>query len=107
DKGAILAEFRGANPRVYTEGRNEPLWQGGDAGWGNNQAKWVGAFTGGESSPGSFLNAQAITDTVNLGTVALRTGRRVDFDPGTMRITNVESANRFLTREYRKGWELA
>ncbi|MCP5523146.1 MAG: Gfo/Idh/MocA family oxidoreductase [Verrucomicrobiales bacterium] len=107
DKGAILAEFRGANPRVYTEGRNEPLWQGGDAGWGNNQAKWVGAFTGGESSPGSFLNAQAITDTVNLGTVALRAGRRVEFDPTAMRITNVESANRFLTREYRKGWELA
>ena len=28
------------------------------------------------------------------------------FDPEVMRITNVDSANRFLRREYRPGWEL-
>ena len=111
DAGAILAGFGGDGARVFTEGRNRSLWegepQGGEAGWGRGRADWVGAFTGGAPSPGSFLNAGPITDTVNLGTVALRARRRVDFDSAAMRITNVESANRLLRREYREGWELA
>ncbi len=37
---------------------------------------------------------------------ALRAGKKVEYDSGSMRITNDESANKYLTREYRKGWEL-
>jgi len=43
---------------------------------------------------------------VNLGTVALRAGKRVLFDSDAMKITNAPEANRFLVREYRPGWEL-
>jgi hypothetical protein len=42
----------------------------------------------------------------NLGAVALRTGRRILFDPENMKITNIPEANKYLFREYRKGWEL-
>ena len=52
-----------------------------------------------EPSPGSFLRAATITDTVNLGTVALRAGRRVLFDSERAEITNVPDANRLLTRD--------
>jgi len=38
--------------------------------------------------------------------VALRAGKRVEYDSKNMRITNDEAANKYLTREYRKGWEL-
>ena len=43
-----------------------------------------------------------------LGVVALRTGqgRKIRYDAENMRVTNVEEANRFLTREYRSGWEV-
>ena len=47
-----------------------------------------------------------ITDTVNLGTVALRAGKKVLFDSEKMKITNNAEANKYLTREYRPGWEL-
>ena len=67
---------------------------------------WLQAIKGGEPSPGNFLNAAAITDTVNLGTVALRAGRKVLFDSRKMAITNVADAKKYLYREYRKGWEL-
>ena len=67
---------------------------------------WIDAFGGGGQSPGSFLNAGAIADAVNLGTVALRAGRKVLFDSKAMRVTNVLQANKYLSREYRKGWEL-
>jgi hypothetical protein len=67
---------------------------------------WLDAIKGGAPSPGSFLNAGAISDTVNLGAVALRAGKKILFDSENMKITNVPEANQYLFREYRKGWEL-
>jgi hypothetical protein len=43
---------------------------------------------------------------INLGIVAVRAGTRIAFDPVNRKITNNEAANKLLTREYRKGWEL-
>jgi hypothetical protein len=60
----------------------------------------------GPQNESSFVNALEISDLQNLGAVALRAGSKVEFDPKAVRITNNEAANRFLTREYRKGWEL-
>ena len=45
-------------------------------------------------------------ETINLGAVALRAGKPVEYDSENRRITNDKDANKFLTREYRKGWEL-
>ena len=67
---------------------------------------WTAAIKNNEESPGSFLNAGPVTETINLGAVALRAGQRVDYDPERMVITNLDQANQYLTREYRKGWEL-
>jgi hypothetical protein len=67
---------------------------------------WVQGIKEGVQSPGSFLNAGSITDTVNLGTVALRAGKKVLFDSRTMQVTNLSAANKFLYRDYRPGWEL-
>jgi predicted dehydrogenase len=108
DQGAILAGFNGQNPQVFAKGRrvsiNAPESRkkprGGRAG------TWVEAAQGGPPSPGNFLNAASITDTVNLGTVALRAGTKVLFDSQNMKITNTAAANKYLVREYRKGWEL-
>jgi hypothetical protein len=36
----------------------------------------------------------------------LRAGKKVEYDNASMKITNVPEANKFLTREYRQGWEL-
>jgi hypothetical protein len=41
---------------------------------------------------------------VNLYGVALRAGRKIVFDAANTRITNVAEANKYLVREYRKGW---
>lgn len=67
---------------------------------------WVESMLAGTQTPGSFIRAQCITDTINLGAIALRAGKKVDFDSQLLKITNDESANQFLTREYRPGWEI-
>ncbi|GAB4135711.1 MAG: hypothetical protein Kow0040_21110 [Thermogutta sp.] len=73
---------------------------------GSHLDLWVAACRGGEASPGNFLSASAISQTVNLGTIALRSGSRVEYDPGTGNLVSPESARPLLTREYRPGWEL-
>ncbi len=115
ERGMILAGFHGEDPMLLTGGSMKPLWDKPGSGEGSPGGRvdprersnpWLQACRGGGASPGSFLNAAAITDTVNLGTVALRAGTKVEFDSGAVRITNVEDANRFLRRQYRPGWEL-
>jgi len=113
DQGAILADFHGQSPRLFAKGKSEPLWKDepasqvagrGQHGRGERHIPWLQAVRGGEPSPGSFLNAAAITDAVNLGTVALRAGKKVLLDSQAMKITNAAAANKYLFREYRKGW---
>jgi hypothetical protein len=109
DKGAILAGFRVENPRLLgakggpqeaSARRQRPA---GELSPGLKQ--WVAAAKGDATkSPGNFLNASGITEAVNLYGVALRSGRRIVYDAASRRITNVSDANRYLTREYRKGW---
>jgi predicted dehydrogenase len=112
DRGVIMADFRGQNPRLFVRGESKALRieetsaQGRGRTRGGRHSSWLQACYGGEPSPGSFLNAGPITDAVNLGTVALRAGKKVLFDDESMRITNVPEANRYLRREYRTGWEL-
>jgi hypothetical protein len=68
--------------------------------------QWVAACRGGAQSPGNFLNAGPISEAANLYSVALRTGRRLVYDGASKRITNIQEANKYLSREYRKGWEI-
>jgi len=61
-----------------------------------------------EIAMSNFDYASMLTEAVLLGNVAMRAGKgkQLEYDPASGKITNVESANRFLKRDYRKGWEL-
>jgi len=123
DKGKILGGFRSENPQLIPEARMcaygtanrlaEPAPRqpggGGRQGRGPSarDAAWITAFKGGPASYGDFLLARPICDAVNLASISLRLGgRRLLWDSAGAKITNIPEANRFLTREYRQGWEL-
>jgi hypothetical protein len=107
EKGIILGGFRGENPVLIPENKlalpGEPTPEA--YGQRTNEV-WINAFKNSTQSPGSFLNAGPVTETILLGGVALRAGKRVEYDTAAMKITNVAEANKFLVREYRKGWEI-
>lgn len=108
-KGKILGGFRGENPALLPESQmaSRPASERIDSdSVERNTSAWVEAIQSGKQTPGSFIRAQTITDTINLGAVALRAGKKVDFNASTLEITNDKDANKFLTREYRKGWEI-
>jgi hypothetical protein len=107
DKGKIIAEFRGENPVLYNEkskGISPP--PGPEQPRENRDSPWIEAFKNNSQPPGSFLYAGPVTETILLGAVALRAGRKVEYDSTKMKITNFPEADKYLVREYRKGWEL-
>ena len=69
--------------------------------------QFVEAVKTGKQYPGNFMEAGPITEAINLYAVALRTNKLLKYDAANRKITNVEEANQYLKREYRKGWELA
>ncbi len=68
--------------------------------------EWFRACKGGEPAGANFDFAGMVTEVVLLGNVALRTGKKLDWNGTNMRITNVTEANDHLRREYRQGWTL-
>lgn len=115
DKGKILAGFRVNNPRLIPEkrmseyqGPKPPPPAPPEAG-GPRRPRGIENFAAacrsGQQTPASFLEAGPLSEMVNLGAVALRVGRKVVYDSASMTITNVPEANKYLTRDYRAGWE--
>jgi predicted dehydrogenase len=75
--------------------------------------EWVEACKGGQPGGSNFDWAGPLTEAVLLGNVALRPELREDlttqtllWDGPNLRFTNSDTANRFVKREYRKGWTL-
>ncbi|HLG05690.1 MAG TPA: hypothetical protein VI383_06050, partial [Gemmatimonadales bacterium] len=69
---------------------------------------WVKAARGQAPASSPIEYAAQLTETMLLGIVALRTGqgRKLIYDGVKGQITNIPEANQYLTREYRKGWEV-
>ena len=47
-----------------------------------------------------------MTEVVLLGQVAVRAGTEIKWDAQRMKVTNNKAANQYLTKEYRKGWDV-
>jgi hypothetical protein len=127
DQGKLLGGFRSENPRLIPEAKMRayraahnlpeppPRQRRGGGGGGGRQggdpsarnAAWIAAFKGGPASYGDFQLAGPISDAVNLASISLRLGGlRLHWDSAARKITNIAEANKFLTRDYRPGWEL-
>jgi hypothetical protein len=120
DQGKILAGFLGEDARIipdkkmqdYRKAKGLPETPASQRRRGGGRTEaislWAAACKGGTPTYGDFLLAGPISDAFNLGAVSLRLGgKRLLFDSARPEVTNVPEANKYLTREYRQGWELA
>lgn len=86
-----------------------PRLGGTDANADDNQKKeWIAACKAEKPAMAlcNFEHAGLLTEAVLLGNVALRAGKKIEWDGPNMKVVNVPEANAFLQREYRKGWTL-
>ena len=65
---------------------------------------WVDAAKGKGQTSSPFEYAAKLTEVMLLGMVALRAGKKIEYDGENMRVTNSVKANDFLRREPRQGW---
>ena len=69
--------------------------------------EWVDACRGGKPAGSNFVDhGGRLTELCMLGNVAVRAGKKIEWDGPKMRITNDEAANKLLHRTYREGWSL-
>ena len=110
--GMLMHETYGEKPVLIGEGLNEkaakipmslPRIQGGING---HEMNWIRAIRGEEKISCPFEYATRLNETMNLGVVALQADHVIEYDGAAGRVTNVADANRYLSRQYRKGWEL-
>jgi len=130
DKGKLMADCYGANPRLLPLKKNETLNIPETIKRVPNEdhyLNWVDACIAGygkgeTSSP--FEYAGPFTESILIGNLALRSwmlrdnptakktvdkynGRKkLNWDAQNMKVTNYDLANQFVKREYRDGWEL-
>jgi predicted dehydrogenase len=111
DKGVIVHETYGDNPRCFPVSVAEAaaavprtLERITDS----HTTNWVRACKGETTASSPFEYGASLNETMVLGVAALRAGqgRKLYYDAENMQFTNAPDANKFLTREYRKGWEL-
>lgn len=111
DKGKILAGFNIDDPQLISGNKIDaaPLTSKDKKDQVQKTSEalplFVNACKTGKQYPGNFREAEAITEAINLYAVALRTNKLLRYDAATQTITNVPDANKWLKRDYRKGWE--
>ncbi len=71
-----------------------------------HHAEWIHAAKTGGPTTCNFHYAGLLTEANHLGNVAYRTGEKIIWDHKNMKVTNVDKANQFIKREYRKGWSM-
>ena len=108
DKGTIMCGFNGANPKLIPESKNQEFKQPPKTlpRSPGNDREWIEACKGGQSGGANFEFEGSVTETVLLGNVALRTGKKLNWDGPQMKSHNTPEAQQYVRGEYRQGWTL-
>ena len=109
DKGTILCSFNGGHPTLIPDSamkayKQPPKTLPRSPG---NEREWLDACKGGKTKPGAnFEFSGMVTEALQLGNIALRTGESLTWDRPNLKITNVASAQQYVQPERREGWNL-
>jgi len=68
---------------------------------------WLAASKGGTPASSNFQYGAALTEVGLLGLVALRVGKKIQWDAKAMKATNAPAADALIKESYRAGWEPA
>ena len=68
--------------------------------------EWAEACKGNGTPLCNFDYSGALTEAVLLGTIAYKSGQRLEWDAANLKITNSSEAQQLVHKEYRKGWVL-
>ena len=108
DRGALLTGGAGGSPRVLPESKYKgaakprptlPRSKG-------HHRDWLDACKGGPPASSNFEYGARLTELALLGVLALRLGRRIDWDAERMEARGNSDAEPIIHGSYRAGWEI-
>jgi predicted dehydrogenase len=108
DKGRIISDFSGGQPRLIPEPRMRayklpPKTIARSIG---HHEEWLAACKGSEPAGANFEFSGPVTEALLLGNVALRIRKKLFWDAPNMKVVNVPEANEYLHFQYRSPWSL-
>jgi predicted dehydrogenase len=107
-KGKLMHDTYGKNPRLLPDSLHKsygkPSQKLPRVPHENHEMNWVDAAKGKTPVSCPFEYAAKLTEIMLLGVVALKAGKKIEYDAANMRVTNVPAANQYLSREPRAGW---
>jgi predicted dehydrogenase len=119
EKGILLHGTYGDKPKLYPESlmeeagrvpKSHPPIQTADGPKRSapHRMNWIDAIRERSKTTCPFEYAGPLTETMLLGVVALRAGQgvRIEYDGESGKISNNSTANQYLRREPRKGWNI-
>jgi predicted dehydrogenase len=68
--------------------------------------EFIEAIKGNGKTLCNFDYSGALTEAVLLGTIAYRSGQKIQWDAANLKVTNSPAAQQLVHKEYRKGWTL-
>ncbi|MCI0377269.1 MAG: Gfo/Idh/MocA family oxidoreductase [Gemmataceae bacterium] len=72
-----------------------------------HHGEWLRACKGGTPAMSNFVDyAGLFTETVLLGNVAIRVGKRIVWNSEKLQAVDLQEAAQYIRRPYRKGWDL-
>ena len=66
--------------------------------------EWIAGCKGGPMSLSNFDYASRLTEAMLVGVLAVRLGKKIEWDSDKMQATNAPEAAPIIKREYRRGW---
>ncbi len=107
ETGTMVLPHVGA-PTVYLEGKQEPdetaIVKADNQ---NHYHGWVDGCLSGKQPSDGFDYGSMLTEAVLLGNISYRfKGETLKWDSENLAFTNHEEANRWVSRDYREGWEI-
>ena len=109
DRGKILCGFSGAHPRLIPQAKMDAYKQPPKTlpRSPGNEREWLDACKGGKVKPGgNFEFSGMVTESLQLGNLAVRAGQRLEWDRRNLKVLSSEAAQRMVAPERRRGWEL-
>lgn len=108
EKGKLMSDYSGGKNRLLPEAKFRdfqppPKTLVRSIG---HYKEWVQACKGGKPANCNFDFGGRMTEIAQLGTIAARAARLLEWDAERMTITNDSEASSWVNRQYRNGWSL-
>jgi len=109
DKGKIMCGCYGRNPRLIPETAMQEYQQPEPTIPRVPEGiipEWIKCCKTGKQPCSNFEVSGTLTEIVLMGNLAIRSGKRIEWDGPNMKVTNNPEAQKYVHREYREGWTL-